>query len=406
MFAMRHKVFRLARSRGGAVVPLFALALVPLIAAVGAGVEYGRASASRADLQSAMDAAVLLGASKPLAERVAAAEAAFRAGRRPGDVALGTVTFVTNPDGSFTGTASASKPMLLTVGLGRTELPLRVTATAMGQPNPAAGTCIIVEDPNAPQALLVNSGAGMNAPNCEIHVKSNRDPAMIYNAGADLRVRKLCIKSDTVIWNTSNRPPSELRCNPQNDPHRGKLPNPPNNPPCTHQNRADFPAADQTFGTPGGTTVWCGNNTFNHARIYTFQGLHIVRGGPLVVNAGATIAADGATFYFEDRDARLLMNGNVALTLRAPTTGPYAGIAMFERQGLQPSQFVFNGFNGQSLRGIFYLPSRDVTMNSASSAQADRLQMVVNTLILNSTSWTIEGGVETGGGQTQIVLTR
>jgi len=31
---------------------------------------------------------------------------------------------------------------------------------------------------------------------------------------------------------------------------------------------------------------------------------------------------------------------------------------------------------------------------------------VVNTMILNSTSWTIEGGVETTSGFTQVVLTR
>ncbi len=395
-----------SRARHGTVAAIFALTLLPMVAGVAAAVEYTRVSASRDNLQKAIDAAVLLGAMKAPAERVTAATAAFHAGRPAGDVLLDEVAFVTNADGSFTGTATARKTMLLTSGLPLNQIGLRVTATARGAPESVASACIIIEDPNASQALLVNSGARIVAPNCEIHVKSNRDPAMIYNAGADLRVRRLCIKSDTVLFNTTTRPPTELRCNPHNDPYRGKLPHPANNLPCTHLNRSDWPNAPQSFGSPNGVTVWCGNNNFNFPQTLTFQGLHVVRDGALTVNSGATIAADGATFYFEDRNARFLMNGNVTLTLRAPTSGTYAGIAMFEKQGLQPSPFVFNGVNGQSLHGIFYLPSRNVTFNSASSASADRLSMVVNTMILNSTSWNIDGGVETTSGSTQVVLTR
>src|ERR687895_1520924 len=50
---------RLLADRRGVVAVVFALTLVPMLTAVGAAVDYSRATAVRADLQSAVDAAAL-----------------------------------------------------------------------------------------------------------------------------------------------------------------------------------------------------------------------------------------------------------------------------------------------------------------------------------------------------------
>jgi Flp pilus assembly protein TadG len=50
---------RFAADQGGAVAIMFAFALLPLMLAVGAGVDYSRVSQAQADLQSAADAAAL-----------------------------------------------------------------------------------------------------------------------------------------------------------------------------------------------------------------------------------------------------------------------------------------------------------------------------------------------------------
>jgi hypothetical protein len=41
---------------------------------------------------------------------------------------------------------------------------------------------------------------------------------------------------------------------------------------------------------------------------------------------------------------------------------------------------------------LFYLPSRDVTINSVSNVTANSVTMVFSTLILNSTNWSIAPG--------------
>jgi Flp pilus assembly protein TadG len=386
---------RFRRDEAGAVALIFSLSLLPVIMAVGVGVDYSRASAARAQLQRAVDAAVLAGVPASEDKRQAIAGKVFDQ-NKPGRGVVSTAAFATDAEGRFTGTAEANVAAAMLSILGRTNLQVGALATAAAQPaGPPAEPCILALDPNGPQALLVNSGAVVRAPACAVHVKSNRDPAVIMNAGSTLDVAGLCSKGQ-ILFNTTARPPYQENCNGHHDPYAGKLNHPARGQPCTYSNKSDWNDAPLTVGSATGVTVWCGWNNFNFARPITFSpGIHIIREGAVTVASGASVIARGVTFYFED-DSRLQMNGDAALTLEARTTGPTAGVAMFEKQGLRESQLVFNGLNGQSLRRIFYLPGREVTFNSASSATSDRISLVVNRLIVNSNTWTIQP--HTGAG--------
>src|SRR6516165_4603902 len=54
------RVFDLFHDRRAGVAPLVALAAVPLIASVGAAVDYGRVNALRTSMQNSLDAAALV----------------------------------------------------------------------------------------------------------------------------------------------------------------------------------------------------------------------------------------------------------------------------------------------------------------------------------------------------------
>ena len=49
----------LRRAQGGNVMVTFAIALIPVMGAVGAGVDYSRASSAKAAMQAALDSAAL-----------------------------------------------------------------------------------------------------------------------------------------------------------------------------------------------------------------------------------------------------------------------------------------------------------------------------------------------------------
>ncbi len=56
----RSTLHRFARAREGNIAVIFAFALVPVIASVGAAVDYSRANSVKADLQAALDSTALM----------------------------------------------------------------------------------------------------------------------------------------------------------------------------------------------------------------------------------------------------------------------------------------------------------------------------------------------------------
>jgi Flp pilus assembly protein TadG len=125
----------LAEERGGAV-PMFALAIVPVIGLVGAAVDYSRGNAARTAMLGAIDATALMlsrdAATMTPAEVTTKANAYFNAQfNRPEVANLQVTATVTSPQaGSFTltMTATGNVPTTFTKLLGQTKLDISSTA--------------------------------------------------------------------------------------------------------------------------------------------------------------------------------------------------------------------------------------------------------------------------------------
>ncbi len=73
---------------------------------------------------------------------------------------------------------------------------------------------------------------------------------------------------------------------------------------------------------------------------------------------------------------------------------------IFEPNGLSTTSFAIDGTSTTDLlQGLIYLPSRNITFNSAANASSDALTLVVNQIILNSVTWSIAPGGKTIAGQ-------
>jgi hypothetical protein len=265
---------------------------------------------------------------------------------------------------------------------------LRVVAEVRFRQTQASGPCITVLA-DVGQALLLNSGARITAPDCEIHVHSTKNPTFIMNAGVDLDIDKLCVKGTQYIQNGGKVSRLETGCAVQDDPYAGKLKEP------------DVPVGCQTSGARDGSShtlnpgAHCWVNFNGNPKIVFKPGLHIIRGS-MMINSGSTVVAEGVTFYFPDTDSRIPANGALNMTASAPVSGPHEGVLMFEKtsdpaNNAQKRQYVFNGSNTEQLQGLIYLPNRDVTYNSTTNISGSALAMVVNTLIVNSANWNFSG---------------
>jgi Flp pilus assembly protein TadG len=362
----------------GNVTLIFALAIIPVIGVIGLTVDYGRASAIRMRLQASLDAAVLDGA-RSASNPVEKAQVAFAANFAKADLTLSGPTFVSGSDGSLTGTVTAEVPTIFIRLLATKTIAVGATAVAKVSALEAQ-VCLLLKSSNTSNPLVVNSGARLNAADCEVHVLYTGSPAAIFNAGSLFATKRTCLAGSSPLYNSTKVANVETRCRTANDPFADNLPVPPTTP-CTARNGTYDGGAVSL--SPG---VYCGWFNFNNSPDVTLApGLYVISGGGWNVNGGSWTGTD-VTFYFADTSL-IQFNSGISAALSAPTAGTYAGILMYEKAGLANTNFVFNDSVSNSLQGLIYLPSRNVTFNAKSKLSTDRATLVFNSLILDQTHW-------------------
>lgn len=375
----------LGADRSGNMAMIAALGSIPLVLAAGIAVDYTRAASARGDLQAAVDAAVLAGARDATTSWATVANAMFNATVNTKDYTVGTTSFTQDASGNYVGNASATVRTTFSSLLAVQTLPVSATATATVK----AATdkvCILLLNTSATPGLLLNSGANINAANCQVHVKSTANPAATFNSSTTLSTKKICVAGASVIDNGGTHPNLTKSCTTASDPFAGTLPTPSSST-CTYSN----------YNINGGTVtlspgVYCGWTNFNASPNVTLQsGVYVIKGGGW--NFTGTLTGNGVTFYFPDT-SYIQFNGTVTLNLSAPTSGTYANLLMYEASGLSKSSFSMNATNGATMTGLIYLPSRGLTLNSGASATSDNLTMVLDTLTVNTVNWTLDSSAK------------
>ena len=263
------------------------------------------------------------------------------------------------------------------------------TATARASGNPV---CILVLDPSSSQTLLVNSGVTLNAPSCQIDVASTSSSAAMFNSSLP-NVAGICVAGSSTVNGGVTINNLTNNCTTPPNPYAGNIAIPTVGG-CT-VNGKNF--SGTTNLSPG---TYCGSFNFsNTGNVNLAAGLYIFNGTNWNINSGWTINGTGVTFYFATSGSYIQFNSNVTVNLSAPTSGTYANILMFEPAGLSTSSFSIDGTSSSHLlQGVMYLPSRNITFNSASNVTSDTLTLVVNQLILDGVNWSISPDANTIGG--------
>ncbi len=376
-----------------------AVMAVPLMAAVGFGVDMGRKVNAASELQNAADAASLAVVKMTTLTEAELTKAAADIFYANSDIGRSMKTISISAKRVSTSRVNVkiagNLPTIFMQVAGYPKMGMTLQSEAEMGSSPAAGPCITVLADTG-QALLLNSGANLNAPKCELHVHSTANPAFIHNAGVALDLAKLCVKGKQFINNGKAIPSLETGCKVAADPYVSKFKEP------------VVPASCETSGWPSGSTftlnpgVHCGTGFHSGAKITFKPGLHIIK-GRMIIDVGGTVIANGVTFYFPDTDSEIRANGGLEFTATAPTSGTYKDVLMFEKtsdsaNNANKRQYIFNGSLGEKLEGIIYLPNRDVTYNSTTNVSDSKINMVVNTMIVNSANWKFTGYESSSGG--------
>src|SRR5690349_1912792 len=128
-------------AKDGSVVTIFALALLPLITAIGMAVDYSRASATRTSVQDALDSAILAGAKDGGASWDTVAANIFTSNLTGKTISYGTPSF-SKSSPYYVASVNASVPTSILGVVGINTVTVTANSKAVAAPD-GDNSCIL-----------------------------------------------------------------------------------------------------------------------------------------------------------------------------------------------------------------------------------------------------------------------
>lgn len=258
-----------------------------------------------------------------------------------------------------------------------------VSASAVGgRVWPAEGDCVIALHPTAPGALNIIDDGTINLLNCGIYVNSSNHSALQLDNGASLQTNEhICVRGGTSIAGfASISPYPEDDCRPRPDPF-ATLAEPTFDDSCDYTDTR-YEARTITI-YPG---VYCGGIYLENFSDVTFSpGIYIIKDGQLEVDTGSSVTGDEVSFFFTGTGATAYFDRESTIDLSAPTSGPMAGVIMFQDRDFSGTH-VFDSENVVQLSGALYFPNGDLYIDSSTaiSSFARCTQLIASTIEFDS----------------------
>lgn len=373
-------------SKRGNFAVATAIAVVPLMLAVAGAMDLVGTSDDAAQLQNSLDAADLAIGTK------------YQPGMSASDVQqLGGTFFAANMSvadaqeysGSIAAlqAAASGNPSAYVISLSSSiSRPAFVsgapawqaTRSASVKVKPGAQACVLALDPHADDAVNLQGSTDVAMNGCVI--AANSDAADAVNRGGSAIVSAGCV---TTVGATQGLTPpnATLSCGtPQEKQYASFDP------------LADVvpPAYTLCQSMPNGKTItlspgtycdktWSGKITLN-------PGTYVLRNVTIKPGGNGSLSGQGVTIFLME-NSQLYINANEQVNLSPPTSGPYAGITIFQAHG-DTQALTLNGGSGSMVSGFIYAPDAAITYtgNSDMNAQGSCLRLVGDTVDITGNS--------------------
>ena len=412
------------RRRRGAVAVMMAVMMPVVLAAAGVGIDYGIWQREAVRLQLAADVAAM-GAGRLLAAQTASktdlqnaamAEVdAVTSGRWIGRLNR-TPTVSVAPDWSsvsVTLNSQADSYVTRIIGVRGPALHASATAGRLVQTT----SCVLALNGTASQAILVDNMGSITATGCGIFSDSSAGNAIYLNSGAlvasTIGAVGIVAKSNSGSNTMSSTVSSGAAA--QADPMAGRTPPTPGG--CSYNN-ASFTAWRATpYQFTQSANVFCGNTTIggNNTTDMFEPGIYYVVNGNLTLNNATITQAQGVTFVLTGSNPGAFgwtNYSNTSTAITAPTTGPTAGVVVWQAapaSGNAPAN-TMNGGSTLQMNGLFYAPRGALNISNNAKLVAPsggQLGVVTDTMHISG-SGAITANWTGGSGSTagQIALLR
>lgn len=239
--------------------------------------------------------------------------------------------------------------------------------------------CVLALDPNMARSINTSGNGGISAPGCLIHANSSNSESL-YTSGSSSMVGGEISSVGGASGNFFTPTPLTGQF-PIADP-LASVSEPAIPSTCTTNNIN----INSSRYFPGGSR-FCGTTLITGNGFLTLgPGVHYFTGGPLRIMNSGEIRADGVMLYFGP-NSRLDSASSGSVFLRAPQTGYYAGISIFQSRST-PSMVDFKMTGGQNyfLSGTVYAPRANLTFYGNGTTTVDSGYFITNSLSFTGNS--------------------
>jgi Flp pilus assembly protein TadG len=359
------------RDRRGGVAVAFALSATALLSASSAAVDLIALTTVRAKMQDVADAAALQAVREITLRNASDSDA--KAGAANLVVVLGAEALPFGGTATPTITIDSRDPAQVTVSIAaKADLPIGLFANegsiaveAQAEETEGVAVSLLLLDPAAPQVWQVGGTSDVISVEGVAHVNS-ASAAALSGVGDALVDTKATLVVGPVQAANNWTPPPTFNAAPLPDPWAKKVtwPDPSS---CDH---IDKQVKNSTAALSPG--VYCGGLSLRtHATANLAPGVYILKDGDLDVDSGSTLMApQGVTIVLVGDTSSIEIQSGAEVTLVAPTTGPWANlaIAIEPQPTVQTSTLIGGG--ELNLDGVIYAPTGKLLITGGGEADA------------------------------------
>jgi Flp pilus assembly protein TadG len=373
-------------SRRGNFAIATAVAMVPLMLGLAASIDLTGTSDDAAQLQNSLDAAGLAIGTKfqptmsasdvqQLGQTFFAANMSTAdAQELSGSVAAFQAAASGDPGAYFISTSSSIARPAFVSGMPA----WKATRSASVKVKPGAQACVLALDQHADSAVSLQGSTNVAMSGCVI--AANSDAADAVSRGGSAVVSAGCVS--TVGGTQGLTPPNAtLSCG---APRENQY--------ASFDPLADVvpPAYTLCLPVPNGKTVTLSPGTYCDktlsGKITLNPGTYILRNVTIKPGGNGSLSGQGVTIFLME-NSQLYINANEQVNLSPPTSGPYAGITIYQAHG-NTQALTLNGGSGSVVSGFIYAPDAAITFagNSDMNAQGSCLRLVADTVTMTGNS--------------------
>lgn len=359
----------------GQIAVWFAVMALPLLAGTSLVLDQTQATRIRVELSSALDHAALaavLDQTLSTSERGVTARRYFEENFSQSDtfelnvVESGAERVELNANGFI--------PASLSSALGREGF--RVSDKSVSVLTQGGTVCVLALDPSGKGAFRVQLGSTYESPDCSVQVNSSHEQAAIVDGASRSVAKYFCVTGGA---SGAFTPPANTECGEVKDPYADLIA--PESGPCTYDKKLKLKsngknAAEDGYEFSPGT--YCGGIDVSGLDVTFLPGQYVIQDGPLVFKKDSSAFADDVTFIMRGPRATLNINNGSSLYVKAPSSGPMAGLAFYQDPTYDKSKSkgpsaenTLNGGSEMTIIGTLYFPTQEIIIKGGSGLSAD-----------------------------------